>query len=485
MMDMPSPSNLNSAVDSFTKGNIESSTSSLLGSSLSSLSPNQADMFAGVMNGKISSADVEQICTVLAGMLMEIVIPGNPLALLAGPVVGKTVGSQVSQTIPTDVSLFSQPMNMPAVKGKQYFNVHSSMSNDMNAIKNSIGLDKVPDNINSTLSDLNFDKNIDNLAVDKQIKVMVDMAENPMAVFSQIVPAIATLVGGTVPGMQIKSTASANATVTTNATKSQLLDEVGKGKQKNLTMAGSISSINSSNNDALHKSISEAIQPFRGYCDDKIDSLPANDPQSSYYADMKNQVANMDVGKVAGDTSKDMDKKQITSLLKEKSNYDNAFYSLRNAWAERQHNQALDNGRTLFENDLASTYGITVNPATGLNRTLTTDLKFMAKVVKIYNKAKSTNDSVVNTASQSVTVNLTKQLPDMKPDDIAVLSKTIARQMPSQIDTLQKTGIDNLQFTGDRIITQLNMLKTSLSVNGLVKEPVTIVPMTGIAIDSV
>jgi hypothetical protein len=480
-MDIPVPSQLNSAVNTFAKGGITGAATSLQGGQLSSLSTDNMDMFAGVMDGRISAADVEQICSVFAVLVLNIFLPGNPLATYAGPLVGQAVGSQVAQIIPTDVSLFPSPMNASAVPGQQYANVQSGLSNNMTGLQSSMNLPEIPDNINDVMGSLNNDRQTDNSSVDTQIKFMMDMVDNPMAVFSQISPIVATLLGSIVPGILSKSNASTASAAATNATKMQLLDEISKGKQTNLTMASSISVLNSSNASSLPSAMNKAIPAFKGYCDDKINALPDGHPSISYYTDMKNKVANADMEKIASDTGKDMDKNQISSLLGMKSNYNNSFYTIRNAWAERQQNNTLDTERSSLETSLASKYGSTVDPVMGMKRTLTTNMKFMAKVVKMFNKSKSTNDSVLNVHSQALTGNISRHIPDMKPEDVAVFSKSITRQMPSQQTVMQSSGMDNLQYTGEKIISQLNILKTSLAANGLVKETAMIVPMTGIA----
>jgi hypothetical protein len=464
-MDMPKPSDLSSAVNAFTGGNIEASATNLAGDSLSSLLSDKSDMFACVMDGKLSTSDVETICTKFALDVMTYLLPGNAMALVAAPVVGKALGQSVSQVVPTDMSLFPAPMTQPVTaKDASYTQVQSSLSNEMNSLKSSMNLDNVPDNIDELLGNLNIEEVTDVDAVDKQIKTLIDLVEDPMSVFAEKFPAVATLLSQFVPGLKDKADAAKKAMEETDNVKIQMKEEISKGIQKDKSMAASMKVIDNKTNASLPKAITDAIPPFRGYCDTKMET--ASETDKAYYLDMKNKVTNLDIAKLTSDTAADTAKKQISTLVKQQLVTDTGFSSLRNAWSEYRQNSILDGDKSKQE-DYMATFGFEYDPLDRIKRTLTTNVKFMAKAVKIFNNAKTGKNTIQKATSQSLTAKISEQIPEMKPEELATLSKMISGQIPSQNQMLQESGVDNLQFTGEKILAQLNDLKSKLNMNGL------------------
>ena len=465
-MGFPSINDLKSASAAFKAGNIEQSPISLAQDSINGLVPDNNDMFAGIMQGSLKSADVEKICQYFAAGAMNMLLPGNPINLIAAPLVGTAVGKEVSTMIPTDVTLFPLPMNVPANPANPaYASVQKSMSDTITKTENSIGMDKLPSNIGDTLKNLNYDKQPSQQQMTDAIQLMTDIIDNPMNVFVLKFPMAATLMGQLAPGLNSKLDACAAAKKQTDAIKKQQQDDVAKGKQTNLSMAAVISAVNNHLLNNLPQAIGNAIPPFKNYCQDKINSN--NDPR--YYTDIRNSISGLDTVKAAGNTMAKAAGDQIKSLLLEKNLFVNGFHSLRSAWTEYQQNRSLDDEKDKKDAYYAGMTGTELSPVISIRRSLITGLKFMSKVIVIMNKARNNVNPTQTVATNSLSANISEQIPDMRPDDVATFVKMVQRQIPSQNSILQNTGVDNLQFTGEKIIAQLNTLKYSLSINGLSK----------------
>jgi hypothetical protein len=462
-------SSLNASCEAFKAGKIQQSASNSQADSMQSLAPPAGGAMGSMMTGSITKADVEKISEAIGKAVVDLFMPGNPLAILAGPVLGKALGGQLAAVIPTDLKLFPSPLKKPpSPANPQYEAKQKQMSKEVQSLQDSMSLSKLPNSLNSVLGSLDVGNQKDSAKVDKQIDSLVNMLENPMAEFSKSFPLVAQQMGMYVPGAKNVQDTRAKIEASVSKTSEQMKKDLKNTPQENRNAAQDVAQTNQSYMGMLPGMISGLKASMSGTCSSRAAATTSSE-EKAYNEKLAKDIESMDVQGLAADVGQNLMKGEMESLLRTKEAMFNVQYAFKNLLSEYQQNSEMDSSKTWTEQYLATTYGVPRDTLASTKRTLVTNVKFLAGLIKIANKLKTSMNAVQTTLNSSFSAGLMKALPGANMSDISTFSAGFSNQVPSQNSMAQSAGTDNLGSTGSALMSQLNSQKEKMAAAGLVK----------------